>query len=88
MTNDVMQQKIESMELTLAEVQQKLAALESARTKPKWWDKVGRELTPEESATFDEAAAYGRYWRVTGELPPDDWKPGDPIPEPNWDEME
>ena len=32
---------------------------------------------------FADVIAYGRYYRVTGQDPPDDWKPGDPIPEPS-----
>ena len=34
---------------------------------------------------FDEAVEYGRYFRKTGQEPPDGWKPGDPIPEPAGD---
>lgn len=30
---------------------------------------------------FDDAIAYGRYYRLTGKDPPPGWKPGDPIPE-------
>jgi len=32
---------------------------------------------------FDELMAHGKYIRQTGHLPPPDWKPGDPIPEPD-----
>ena len=32
---------------------------------------------------FEEMLAYGRYFRATGCEPPPDWKPGDPIPEPD-----
>ena len=28
-----------------------------------------------------EVLEFGRYFRQTGELPPDDWNPGDPIPD-------
>jgi hypothetical protein len=31
---------------------------------------------------FADVIAFGRYFRVTGQLPPDDWNPGDPIPSP------
>ena len=31
---------------------------------------------------FGDVIAAGRYFRVTGQLPPDDWNPGDPIPVP------
>jgi len=29
---------------------------------------------------FADVIAFGRYFRETGQLPPDDWNPGDPIP--------
>ena len=32
----------------------------------------------------EEMKAYSQYIRKTGQLPPDDWKPGDPIPDPDW----
>ena len=32
---------------------------------------------------FADVVAAGKYFRVTGRLPPDDWNPGDPIPEPD-----
>ena len=35
---------------------------------------------------FDEMVEYGRYYRKTGTEPPPDWKPGDPIPEVEFDE--
>jgi hypothetical protein len=35
---------------------------------------------------FDDVVAYGRYFRVTGKEAPPDWNPGDPIPEPEYEE--
>lgn len=32
---------------------------------------------------FADVVAAGRYFRITGRLPPDDWNPGDPISEPD-----
>ena len=32
---------------------------------------------------FADVIAYGRYFQVTGQDPPDNWKPGDPIPAPS-----
>jgi hypothetical protein len=31
---------------------------------------------------FDELMEHSKYVRRTGQLPPPDWRPGDPIPEP------
>jgi hypothetical protein len=34
---------------------------------------------------FGDVLAFGRYFRQTGQMPPDDWNPGDPIPEVDHD---
>jgi hypothetical protein len=59
---------------------------EQAMTEQKWWELPGPPPSPELLEAMKEAEAYGRYWRVTGREAPPDWKPGDPIPEPNYDE--
>ena len=46
----------------------------------KWWEQVGPAFNND--PVFEEMLAYGRYFRKTGQEPPPDWKPGDPIPEP------
>lgn len=35
---------------------------------------------------FDDVVAHGKYFRATGRTAPPEWKPGDPIPEPEFDE--
>ena len=40
----------------------------------------------EDMPGFDDVVAYGRYFRVTGKEAPPDWNPGDPIPEPEYEE--
>lgn len=42
-----------------------------------------KPMTQDESMRFEEAMAYGRYYRQTGRDAPSNWKPGDPIPEPD-----
>lgn len=68
----------------MADLRGQVATL-TGKPDPKWWETIGRDRTPEELQTFDEAMAYGRYFRITGKDPPPDWKPGDPIPEPDYD---
>jgi len=73
-------------ELTL---EQRVAALEQevadlkARNQPtgvRWWEKIGPLFNND--TVFEEMVAYGKYFRKTGQLPPDNWMPGDPIPDP------
>lgn len=83
MSTEQLEQRLAAVEKTLAEMQKQLAALTNgAQVKP-WWEQIGRERTPEEQQAFDDAMAYGRYYRVTGKDPPPDWRPGDPIPDPD-----
>ena len=73
-----LEQRVAALERIVADLQQKVAAGPPG----KWWEQVGRPLSPEQREAFDQAAEYGRYFRKTGQMPPEDWKPGDPIPEP------
>jgi hypothetical protein len=84
MTNEQLEQRVQALEKEMAELRSQLAVL-SDKPAQKWWEKIGREHTPEELQTAQDANAYGRYYRVTGKEPPPDWKPGDPIPEPDYD---
>jgi hypothetical protein len=80
MTNDSLEQRVQALEKAVAE-------LRNSGGKPadKWWEKIGwDDLTPEQRQTAEDANAYGRYYRATGQMPPPDWKPGDPIPEVDW----
>lgn len=77
MTERTLEERVEALERALAELQARLPA-----PKKNWWEGIGRTMTPEDREAFEEAAAYGRYYRKTGREAPPDWKPGDPIPEP------
>lgn len=81
MTERTLEERVAALERALAELQAGLPA-----PKQKWWERIGRPMSAEDIAAFEEAAAYGRYFRKTGREAPPDWKPGDPIPEPNYDE--
>jgi hypothetical protein len=73
-----LEQRVAALEVAVAELQRKL----TGDTKHgNWWERFP-PLTAEQREAHEEAAAYGRYFRRTGRLPPDDWKPGDAIPEP------
>jgi hypothetical protein len=56
----------------------------AAANQDRWWEQVGFAFG--DDPVFAAMVAYGRYWRITGQDPPPEWKPGDPIPEPNYDD--
>ena len=75
------------VDLTLEE---RVAALEKAVeelkkplwTRSNWLDHLPRiQMSTEEWAEYE---AICKYIRQTGDGPPPGWKPGDPIPEPEW----
>lgn len=87
---------LEQMEARLAAVERELADMKrqlSGVGQPvvpnphstKWWERI-KPIPEHLLPAFDEAMAYGRYWRKTGKEAPPDWRPGDPIPEPEYDE--
>jgi hypothetical protein len=82
----------EQLEKRLAEVEQKLDAviqrLDALPTKPAKKGILSIVGTMADDPDFDAAMAYGRYYRKTGKEPPPDWKPGDPIPEPEFPEYD
>ena len=80
MSTEQLEQRLATVEKALAEMQRQLAALTNGVPRKPWWEQIGRVRTPEEQQAFEEAMAYGRYFRVTGKEPPPGWKPGDPIP--------
>jgi hypothetical protein len=72
-----LEQRIAALEQTVATMQKQLP---QAPANGKWWEQVGPAFNND--PVFEEMLAYGRYFRKTGQEPPPDWKPGDPIPEP------
>lgn len=73
-----LEQRVAALEQNFAELQRKLTTAPPATGK--WWEQVGPAFGND--PVFEEMLAYGRYFRKTGQEPPPDWKPGDPIPEP------
>ena len=71
----LLRESVNTLERKMADLQ--LAPMSSARFP------LRPALTAEDIKVFDEIDAYGRYYRQTGRDAPDDWKPGDPIPEPD-----
>jgi hypothetical protein len=77
--NQTLEERVAALERAVSELKAQQAA------NPRWWEQIARVRTPEQLQTFDDAMEYGRYFRSTGKDPPPDWKPGDPIPEPDYD---
>ncbi len=82
MTTEELARRVETLEATVIEMN-KLMEDKPATRKRGILSIVG---TMADKPEFDEAVEYGRYFRITGREAPRDWKPGDPIPEPEWDE--
>jgi hypothetical protein len=74
-----------TLEDRVAALEAEVAELKRASKPWKFLETPRKPPTPEEEQVMLEAEAYGRYWRKTGKEAPDDWKPGDPIPEPDDD---
>lgn len=70
-------------EAELAEIRGRLGLSPgSPDPRSRWWENLPPPIpgdTPENEAIYE---ARGKYIRQTGDLPPIDWVPGDPIPEP------
>jgi hypothetical protein len=75
MTTEQLEQRVAALERTVADLQRKVD-----NPSGNWWESVGPRLNND--PVFEEMLAYGRYFRKTGQTPPDDWNPGDPIPDP------
>ena len=75
-----LEERVAALEQSVADLQRTQAA---APPNGKWWEQVGGPMRPELSEAFDRMVEYGRYFRKTGREAPPDWKPGDPIPEPD-----
>lgn len=75
-----------TLEQRVAALEQQVAELKGRSAGGKWWEQIGRDMRPELESAFDRMLAYGQYFRKTGREAPPDWKPGDPIPEPDEDE--
>lgn len=73
-----LEERVAALEKTVAELQRAQSIPPAANGK--WWEQVGPAFNND--PVFEEMLAYGRYFRKTGQEPPPDWKPGDPIPEP------
>jgi hypothetical protein len=83
MSTEQLEQRLAAIEKTLAELQQRVEALVNAAPPKVWPPPAPPPMTPEQEQAFKDAMAYGRYYRQTGKDPPPDWKPWDPIPDPD-----
>ena len=72
MTNQTIEERVAALERAVGELKSQQAA------NPRWWEPLSGAF--KDDPVFDEMLEYGRYLRITGTTPPDDWKPGDPIP--------
>lgn len=85
MTTEELTKDIASIKESVATLQQQVQEL-GAKPRKKWWDRESIATTSEELEMFDEMTAYGKYYRITGQDAPTEWRPGDPFPEPEYPE--
>ncbi|GEM_PF-2364974 len=71
---------LEQLEREVSELKAQVAGLLARQTKS-WLPSVATSMTDEEIRSMQP---YQEYIRQTGDTPPPFWKPGDPIPEPDW----
>lgn len=83
MSNDVLEQRLAKIEQKLDTIMQRLDQRVLEPGKRGLLSAVGSMA---DDPGFEAAMAYGRYFRKTGKQAPPDWKPGDPIPEPECEE--
>ena len=74
---------LEELERDVAVLKAQMAALQvKASDRPPNADMMAARGMLTGHSGFADVIAFGRYFRITGQMPPDDWNPGDPIPEP------
>lgn len=72
---------LEQLERDVAELKAQVAGLLEER-RARWPPQPSAVPLSEEEVR--EMEPYQQYIRQTGDSPPPFWKPGDPIPEPDW----
>jgi hypothetical protein len=83
MTTEQLEQRLTAIERKLTEVEDTVKKLIAGPDpKSRWWERL--PALPEElREDWEEMQEVRKYIRQTGTTPPTDWKPGDPIPEPD-----
>ncbi len=75
---------LEELETRLTKAEQAIEALQAdAPARRRWWERPRPDATPVMEEDLKVMEAYSKYIRRTGNSPPPDWKPGDPIPDPD-----
>jgi hypothetical protein len=82
MTSEQIEKRLETVERSVLLLSQRVDSLFGVDPKSTWWERVP-PLTDGQKVEWDEMQKYCLYVRQTGQDPPPDWRPGDPIPEPD-----
>lgn len=78
MTTEQLEQRVIRIEKSVADLMAQLSTVAPAHK-----NILSVAGSMKDYPEFADVVAAGRYYRITGHLPPDDWTPGDPIPEPD-----
>lgn len=85
MTAAELEQRLAAVEASVQQLQASaVASREGAAEDPSAWVARLPKLSEESARFMEEMEPYQKYMRWTGRWPPDTWKPGDPIPDPDW----
>jgi hypothetical protein len=83
MAESTLEARVAELERQVAEMRRHLSdGVIGPDPRSKWWERL-RPLSAEAIQAMEEMAPYQQYFRQTGQDPPPDWRPGDPIPEPD-----
>ena len=75
MTTEQLEQRLQIIESKVSQIVGRLDSVYGPNPKSKWWEKIS-PLSEEVQEAWNEADAYGRYYRKTGKDAPPNWKPG------------
>ena len=83
MTTNEIEPGVSDKEAELAEIRARLGlSPNSPDPRSRWWENLPPPIPPDSPEEQVLREAGGKYIRQTGDLPPLDWTPGYPIPEP------
>lgn len=81
MTTEQIEKRFSSIERSISELTGQMRSILGIDPQSRWWQSIP-PVTEEMQKSWNELTPYFQYIRQTGDSPPSDWKPGDPIPEP------
>ena len=79
-----LEERVAKLEALAAKLQQMLAGPVPTAPAKRWYELPSPPMTDADFQAHWEMDEFGKYFRKTGREAPSGWKPGDPIPDPEW----